>query len=82
MQLKWILFFLTGNLWDMVYELWILIKFLRSNNDVGLRGLWFLTLQVKIILFLLGQEGKIKILRGYCGGQKLELLCWASSSNY
>ena len=41
MQLKWILFFLTGNLWDMVYELWILIKFLRSNNDVGLRGLWF-----------------------------------------
>ena len=27
--------------------------------------------QVKIILFLLGCEGKIKILRGYCGGQDL-----------
>ena len=30
--------------------------------------------QVKIILFLLGWEGKIKILRGYCGGTK----AWAS----
>ena len=27
--------------------------------------------QVKIILFLLGCEGKIKILRGYCEGQDL-----------
>ena len=27
--------------------------------------------QVKIIVFLLGCEGKIKILRGYCGGQDL-----------
>ena len=33
--------------------------------------------QVKIILFLLGWNGKIKILRGYCGGLRLELLCWA-----
>ena len=33
--------------------------------------------QVKIILFLLGCEGKIKILRGYCVGPRLELLCWA-----
>ena len=33
--------------------------------------------RVKIIVFLLGCEGKIKILRGYCGGPRLELLCWA-----
>ena len=33
--------------------------------------------QVKIILFLLRCEWKIKILRGYCGGPRLELLCWA-----
>ena len=31
----------------------------------------FMYTQVKIILFLLGQEGKIKILRGYCGDQDL-----------
>ena len=35
----------------------------------------FMYTQVKIILFLLGQEGKIKILRGYCGGPRLESFC-------
>ena len=39
--LCFLFFILIGNLWVIGKELWILTKFHRLNDSVGLRGLWF-----------------------------------------